>query len=868
MIAFSYNKFTLKYFLSLQFVFNTAFGYIPNPDHVVILVLENHSYSQIVGSPAAPYLNSLINDNKAALFTESYALSRPSQPNYLQLFSGSTQGVTSNNLPAGLPFITPNLGADLFANAKTFIGYSESLPSVGFTGEVSGAYVRKHNPWVNWQGTATNGIPLTSNQPFTAFPINYNNLPTVSIVVPNQDNDMHNGTDPTRISIGDAWVQANLDGYIQWAKTNNSLCIITFDEDDYISNQHIFTLFIGQMVKPGSYTNHIDHYNVLRLLEDMYNLPYNGSAASALTIDYCWNVCAQPASISTNSALTFCQGGSVMLIASSGASMLWSNGATTQAINVSTSGIYSVEITDSIGCISNSIPVTVSVNNFKSEGTVFSETMGTVSVNKTIILHESENGFDNDSLTFSGTGEIRASSPSSGYPGASAGGNIYLNNTLGISGIISKINTSILSNLQLSFGIFKSTTTGNGSDLLIQVSTDGTNYTTLTYPLLPTGSGTAVWHYRTASGVIPSATDLRIRFLQNGSSTIYRIDDVLFKYVITAPTIYANGPTTFCNGGSVVLTASVANSYSWINGATSQNIIVSSSGNYFVVETGTNGCTGTSNTISVITSQPAITNFIPLGGGPVGSRVAINGSNFTGVNALKLNGINITSYTITSNSQITFILPVGVSSGTFNVSNICGTGNSASVYNVLQGTPKINITLFIEGYYRSGGQMTPVIGPGICDSITLELHNSVAPFNTVYSGKSVINTSGFGIFNLPADVFNSNYHIVVFNRNTIKAWSSLPVFIEMNNSYNFTASASNTFGNNIKNLGDGNFALFSGDVNQDGQINIADLNEIKNATQLNITGYLINDLTGDYLIESSDFSLIENNIIPVIETHP
>src|ERR1041385_6816876 len=90
---------------------NRAFstGYVPTPDHVVICILENHGYTEIVGSSSAPYLNSLLADTFCALFTQSYALTHPSQPNYLQLFSGSTQGVTDDNVPTNLPFTTANL---------------------------------------------------------------------------------------------------------------------------------------------------------------------------------------------------------------------------------------------------------------------------------------------------------------------------------------------------------------------------------------------------------------------------------------------------------------------------------------------------------------------------------------------------------------------------------------------------------------------------------------------------------------------------------------------------------------------------------------------------------------------------------------
>jgi hypothetical protein len=90
------------------------------------------------------------------------------------------------------------------------------------------------------------------------------------------------------IAEGDQWLKDNMDGYIQWAKTHNSLFILTFDEDDDDANNHITTIFIGSMVAKGRYTTRINHYKVLRTIEDMYGLPYAGNAANVQTIDYCW----------------------------------------------------------------------------------------------------------------------------------------------------------------------------------------------------------------------------------------------------------------------------------------------------------------------------------------------------------------------------------------------------------------------------------------------------------------------------------------------------------------------------------------------------------------------------------------------------
>ncbi len=254
------------------------------PDHVVLVIEENHSYSEFLGpSSPATYIKSLA--ASGASFTSSYAIEHPSQPNYLDLFSGSNQGTGSDTIPANTPFTTPNLGAQMIAAGYTFTGYSESLPSAGslvtsYT-TVSGQnqYVRKHNPWSDWQAPspAPNQLPASTNQPFSAFPGNFASLPTLSVVVPNEQNDMHDGT----ISAGDAWLQNNIDAYRQWAATHNSLLIVTWDEDDSSASNQIATIFYGPMITTGQYSQTINHYSVLRTLEDLYGLLYAGNAATA-----------------------------------------------------------------------------------------------------------------------------------------------------------------------------------------------------------------------------------------------------------------------------------------------------------------------------------------------------------------------------------------------------------------------------------------------------------------------------------------------------------------------------------------------------------------------------------------------------------
>ncbi|KEO83257.1 alkaline phosphatase family protein [Tumebacillus flagellatus] len=245
------------------------------PDHIVIVVEENRRNTQIIGNADAPYINSLA--NSGAYFSRSYGVQHPSQPNYLALFSGSNQGVNDDSVPH--TFTGPNLANSLFNQRLTFAGYSEDLPSVGFTGNWYGKYGRKHNPWADF----TN-VPSSANQPLTAFPTDYSRLPTVSFVIPNMDNDMHDGT----IAQGDAWLKQHLDSYVQWANAHNSLLILTWDEDDFSPTNQIPTVFVGANVKPGTYSETINHLNVLRTIEDLYNLPHAGNTGSALPIYDVW----------------------------------------------------------------------------------------------------------------------------------------------------------------------------------------------------------------------------------------------------------------------------------------------------------------------------------------------------------------------------------------------------------------------------------------------------------------------------------------------------------------------------------------------------------------------------------------------------
>jgi len=254
-----------------------AFAALPSYAHIVVVVEENHSYSEVIGNSSAPYITSLANNG--AKMTQSFAVTHPSEPNYLALFSGSTQGLTDDSCPHS--YSSANLGRQLINAGRTFKGYSESMPSDGYTGcSYGGLYARKHNPWVNF----TN-VPSTSNLRFSVFPTSYGNLPKLSIVVPNLCNDMHD----CGVSTGDTWLKNKLGAYATWAKANNSLLVVTFDEDDHSASNRIPTLFYGAHVKTGSYSEHITHYTLLRTLESLNGLGCIANSCSVSAITDIWN---------------------------------------------------------------------------------------------------------------------------------------------------------------------------------------------------------------------------------------------------------------------------------------------------------------------------------------------------------------------------------------------------------------------------------------------------------------------------------------------------------------------------------------------------------------------------------------------------
>jgi acid phosphatase len=241
----------------------------------VVVVEENRAYGDVIGSADARFLNALA--RRGVLLARSYAVTHPSEPNYLALFSGSTHGLSDDSCPH--TYAAGNLAAQLRARGMSFAGYAESLPAPGYAGCAAGAYARKHAPWTDFAG-----LPASVGEPMSAFPHDFAELPRVAFVVPNLEHDMHDGT----VAQGDAWLRSNLGSYASWAVRHDSLLVVTWDEDDTSAGNHIPGVLVGAHLRRGRLGTPIDHYTVLRTIEAACGLPGLGQAAHRAPITSVW----------------------------------------------------------------------------------------------------------------------------------------------------------------------------------------------------------------------------------------------------------------------------------------------------------------------------------------------------------------------------------------------------------------------------------------------------------------------------------------------------------------------------------------------------------------------------------------------------
>jgi hypothetical protein len=299
---------------------------IPSYQHIVEIMMENTSYSTIIGNPLAPSINTLA--NTYGLATDYFGVTHPSEPNYMANWAGDYFGVQDDNQFYCTPAMAntdpncagttvdhtinaPSLGDQLTAAGKTWKGYFQNLPPIPSSGLIMtgpnangpytfkypnntvALYASKHNPFLNFTGTQTalaNMVPDTQ----LATDLAKNKLANFSLVVPDQCHDMH-GTTPCSdtnglISAGDTYVGNTVTAIMSsktWT-TGRDAIVVTWDEDDY-SDQgqpgtgccgadpgggHVVTIVI---TNKGSYPiadgTAYNHYSLLKSYEAAFGLP-------------------------------------------------------------------------------------------------------------------------------------------------------------------------------------------------------------------------------------------------------------------------------------------------------------------------------------------------------------------------------------------------------------------------------------------------------------------------------------------------------------------------------------------------------------------------------------------------------------------
>ncbi len=233
----------------------------------------------------------------------------------------------------------------------------------------------------------------------------------------------------------------------------------------------------------------------------------------------------------------------------------------------------------------------------------------------------------------------------------------------------------------------------------------------------------------------------------------------------------------------------------------------------------------------------------------------------------------ISGEVITSSNSITVDFDPSFSAGSIYVSglNACGMGmyNQISIL-AIQQTKTLQLKLFLEGLYNAQNQMNevyaygwqPYWGQGIADNITLELYKANDISNpSIIKFPVLLYTNGFTEYIPLVGLEPLEYYIVVKHRNSIETWSSIPVTFSGADTlfYDFSDSAVKAYDNNMKPVAGGNFAIWSGDVNQDGVVDATDISKIDNGITIILNGYNPEDINGDGRVDASDMSFVDNN---------
>lgn len=503
---------------------------------------------------------------------------------------------------------------------------------------------------------------------------------------------------------------------------------------NYIGAGHVWT--------PGGSTN--DTLTVTA--SGTYSVTYtdgNGCTGTSSSITVNIGSLPQPV-ITALGPTTFCNGGSVTLFSSSNTGNLWSNGATTQFVTISTAGDYTVTVTDGGGCSGTSDTTTISVNANPTP-TITPSGPTTFCLGDSVILTSSSasayswsTGASTQSITASTAGIYRVTvTDANGCTGSSSATTVVVNPlptpTISASGPTTfcagdsvTLTASSASSYMWSNGVttqsFTTDTAGTFSVMVTnvngcQATSSSTTVTVLTNPV-PTITPSGPTTFCAGGNVTLFSSSSTGNLWSNGATTQFITVNTPGDFTVTftngngcqgtsdtttvvvnpnpTPTITPSGPTTFCQGDSVVLTVSSSAAYLWSNNATTQSITVNATGNFSVGVQDANGCVGSSAVTSVtVNSLPTPT-------------ISANGpTTFCAGDSVTLTASSASSY-LWSNGVTTQSFTTDTS-GTYSVTvtdaNGC-VGSSATTTVTVNPNPTPVITPSGPTTFCSGGSVT------------------------------------------------------------------------------------------------------------------------------------------------------------------
>jgi phosphatidylinositol-3-phosphatase len=248
--------------------------------HVILIVMENAEYGEVIGSPEARYVNRLA--SRYGLLTRSYAIRHPSLPNYLALTSGSTQGISSDC--TGCSVRSRNIVDQLEAAGVSWRAYLEGLPHPCFQGAGAGGYAKKHNPFTYYTDIAHSPSRCARLVGFERLraDLKAGSLPSFAWISPNLCDDGHD----CGVGAGDRFLARTVPALLRELGPHGML-VISWDEGvsdgrccAVAAGGHVASIVAGPDVRRGARdSSPIDHYGLLGSIEEALGLaPLAGAA--------------------------------------------------------------------------------------------------------------------------------------------------------------------------------------------------------------------------------------------------------------------------------------------------------------------------------------------------------------------------------------------------------------------------------------------------------------------------------------------------------------------------------------------------------------------------------------------------------------